>query len=98
MMWLDLLHNYLFFCKISLKFVKEIWNYCIYIKLSIFWIFTILPIFFEHVQLDKFFKSALISLLQSGGLCKTLLLYVNHLYIAKTEGDQGQIPVEHHMQ
>ena len=29
---------------------------------------------------------------QSGGLCKTLLLYVNHLYIVKTEGGQGQIP------
>ena len=29
---------------------------------------------------------------------REILLYVNHLYIAKTEGDQGQIPEEHHMQ
>ena len=48
-LWSDLLYNYLFFCKISLNFVKEIWSYCIYIKLSIFWMFTILPMFFEHV-------------------------------------------------
>ena len=29
-------YNYQFFWKISLKFVKEIWSYCIYIKLGIF--------------------------------------------------------------
>ena len=58
-MWSDLLHNYQIFCKISLKFVKEIWSYCIYIKLSIFWVFTILPKLFEHVHVafDHFSKS-----------------------------------------
>ena len=44
-LWLDLLHYYQFFCKISLKFVKEIWSYFIYIKLSIFCMFSILPMF-----------------------------------------------------
>ena len=68
---------------------------------------------FALSELDKFFKSVLISLLSflmelvrnkrlvssaKWWTCKTLLLYVNHLYIVKTEGDQGQIPVEHHMQ
>ena len=32
-----MLHNYQFFCKIPLKFVQEIWSYCIFIKLTIFW-------------------------------------------------------------
>ena len=50
-LWSDLLHNYQIFCKISLKFVKEIWSHCIYIKLGIFWMFTVLPMFFEHVQI-----------------------------------------------
>ena len=35
---------------------------------------------------------------ESGVLCKTSLLSVNNLYIAKTEDNQGQIPMEHHMQ
>ena len=38
-----MLHYYQFLCKISLKFVKEIWSCFIYIKLSIFWMFSILP-------------------------------------------------------
>ena len=42
-LWLDLLHYYQFLCKMSLKFVKEIWSCFIYIKLSIFWMFSILP-------------------------------------------------------
>ena len=52
-MWSDLLCDYQIFCKVSLKFVEEIWSYCIYIKLGIFWMFTILPMFFEHVQCSK---------------------------------------------
>ena len=31
---------YQFFCKVSLKFVKGIWSYCIYIKLGFFWMFA----------------------------------------------------------
>ena len=48
-LWSDLLHDYQIFCKVSLKFVKKNWSYWIYIKLGIFWMFTILPMFFEHV-------------------------------------------------
>ena len=46
-LWLDLLHYYQFFCKISLKFVKEIWCYFICIKLSIFWMFSIVYMFWN---------------------------------------------------
>ena len=51
-LWSDLLHNYQIFCKISLKFVREIWSYYIYIKLSIFWMFTTLSMSFEHVHIS----------------------------------------------
>ena len=44
----DFLYNYKYSCKHSSKYFKEIWSYCIYIKLGSFWIFTILPMFFEQ--------------------------------------------------
>ena len=66
---------------------------------------TFKEILFALSQLDKFFKSVLISLLSflmelvrnkrllSSAKWWTLQNFiVNHLYIVKTEGDQGQIP------